>query len=181
MRISIAIVAAIGLLAASAVEAIEDVACDDLRIHYEGPDDMLEVNCRSTGSGDAEASAFWESIHAIGRDGVLYVEHGQADYRSCIEDITIKDMFPKYRMFAEIEDWGDSEKHEGFKTRTFRGKVREGSSARQCVGFSRASAKTSRCGGFTHLLFGYYCADQAETLSGTRIGEILGGIRRDYE
>jgi len=159
--------------------AADDIDCKEIDIGLESYA-AINMTCYSDHSRSGEGSSTWESLYAFDRQSLIFAAHAQAGIRTCLTAQEPKELAVGTGVFVSTTAWGDTFKSERFKVRRFEGTLESGE-AQHCFAFSRPSDKVSRCVGFRHMLYGFYCDAGTSPIAESRVDEVLGDIRRDYE
>lgn len=164
----------------SAVQAETD--CGSLDITFESSAELPDVKCDSGSFMHGGPSEAEEGIVAHGAEALFVIRHVVAGVRTYFERRDTRALIDSGAAFAKIEDWATAPGGNQFMVARFKGWLSgQPDLALSCFGFSRFTGHVARTTGFRHIVYGFYCASQAEQVSDADVHRLIDAVKFGFE
>jgi hypothetical protein len=164
----------------SASRAETDCAALDIALRPSA--ELPDVKCDSGSFMHGGPSRTEEGIVASGAESVFVIRHAVAGVRTYFERRDTRVFIDKGAAFAKVEDWTAAPGGNQFMVARFKGWLSgQPDLPLSCFGFSRFTGHVARTTGFRHIVYGFYCAAQAEQVSDADVRRLIDAVKFDFE
>src|SRR5262249_32394533 len=154
--------------------------CQSLDIRLQSASDFGHVECDQSSGRHGDISDAEERIDAWNSRSAFAVRHLIAGNRTYFQPSNTKSLIEP--SFAKTESWAAAPGGNGFSAVRFRGWLRSHPElVLSCFVFSRFSGHVDHSSGYRHVLLGFYCANQPDTLSDAETQRLIESVKFDFE
>ena len=184
-RLVVGVVLAVAgvLLHAAPASGLSAGECAALSIHVKDLPEANSARCgsESFGGGGDQGSGRDEFIQIMGAESIFVVSHAAAASRTYMKRLGVKDVIGNYDIFASTDNWGEETESNDFAVRRFNGKLAGSGAKVVCFGFVHFTGHVASTTGYRHVISGYACNFTPTPPTDSRIDELVGSIRYDFE
>jgi hypothetical protein len=177
------LIAALALALAIPLSPVQaETDCGSLDIAIDSSAELPDVKCDSGSFMHGGPSQAEEVLVASGAQAVFVIHHVAAGVRTYFERQDTRALIDSGAAFVKIEDWTSAPGGNQFIVARFKGRLSgQPDLALSCFGFSRFSGHVAGTTGFRHIVYGFYCAAQAEQVSDADVHRLIDAVKFGFE